>query len=466
MDDKHMGKMSEKPTYEELVVENEKLRLRLEDAEQSPRLLRMNRLYSVLSQTNHAIIRATERGSLFEEICRIAVEQGGLLMAWIGLVDEDSGLVRPAAWYGKNEGYLDNIRISVFEEPEGMGPSGRAIREADVCLTCDFLTDPTVLPWRENALKRGFRSSAAISLKEGGKVIGTLTIYSGDGDFFDTQFAGLLREIGADISFSLDNLALEHERKLGQHALHAMTMERLRLSEELREKEQALILRNRQATMGETIEYIAHQWRQPLNALSIYAQLLQKTSQNGSCTSEYLEQMTEKIKAQVDAMTQTIGDFRNFSKPETEMREFCLREAVDKTLALIGDSLKASGIVVETSGLAVLKVTGYQNEFSQVLVNILGNAKEALIERNVACPRIDIRLFRDGSKSVATISDNAGGIPCEAIDKVFEPYFTTKGSSDGTGLGLHMAKTIIEKRMNGKISVRNAELGAEFRIEI
>ena len=98
--------MPEKPTYEELLVENEKLRLRLEDAEQSPRLLRMNRLYSVLSQTNHTIVRATERGSLFEEICKIAVEQGGLLMAWVGLVDEDSGLVRPAAWYGKNEGYL------------------------------------------------------------------------------------------------------------------------------------------------------------------------------------------------------------------------------------------------------------------------------------------------------------------------------------------------------------------------
>ena len=458
--------MSEKPTYEELLVENERLRLRLEDAEQTPMLLRMNRLYPVLSQTNHAIVRATERGPLFEEICRIAVEQGGLLMAWIGLVDEDSGLVRPAAWYGKNEGYLDHIRISVFEEPEGMGPSGRAIREADVCLTRDFLTDPTMLPWREKALKRGFRSSAAISLKESGKVIGILTIYSGEGDFFDAQFAGLLREIGADISFALDNLAREEERKRGQRALHAATMEQLRLLEELREKDQALILKSRQATMGETIEYIAHQWRQPLNALSIYAQLLQKTSQGGTCTSEYLMEMTEKILAQVDVMIQTIRDFRNFTKPETETREFSLREAVDKTLALVGYSLKASGIVVETAEREDLKVIGYQNEFSQVLVNILGNAKEALIERNVACPRIDIRLFRDGSKLVATISDNAGGIPREAIDKIFEPYFTTKESSGGTGLGLHMAKTIIEKRMNGKISARNTELGAEFRIEV
>ena len=292
-----------------------------------------------------------------------------------------------------------------------------------------------------------------------------MTIYSGVGDFFDMQFVGLLREIGTDISFSLDNLAREQERKRGQRALHAATMEQLRLSEELREKEQALILKSRQATMGEMIEYIAHQYRQPLNALAIYAQLLQRTFQDGSCTSEYLKQMTEKIMAQIDFMNQTIGDFRNFTKPETETREFSLRETVDKTLALVGYSLKASGIVVETAEREDLKVTGYQNEFSQVLVNILGNAKEALIERNVVCPRIDIRLFRDGSKSVATISDNARGIPCEAIDKIFEPYFTTKGSSGGTGLGLHMAKTIIEKRMNGKISARNTELGAEFRIE-
>ena len=269
-----------------------------------------------------------------------------------------------------------------------MGPSGRAIREADVCLTRDFLTDPTVLPWRENALKRGFRSSAAISLKEGGKVIGVLTIYSGEGDFFDTQFAGLLREIGADISFSLDNLAREQERKRGQRALHAVTMERLRLSEELREKEQALILKSRQATMGETIEYIAHQWKQPLNALSVYAQLLQKTAQNGSCTGEYLDQMLGKILAQVDAMTQTIGDFRKFTRPETETREFSLREAMDKTLALVGDSLKANDIVVETAEREDPKVTGYQNE-------ILPGPRQYPRQRQGSLARAECRTSQD-----------------------------------------------------------------------
>jgi signal transduction histidine kinase len=472
--------MSEQ-NLEEILVENENLRLRLGEAEETLRainnsepkrkqgeanLLRMNRLYSVLSQTNQAIVRAVERESLFEEICRIAVEQGGLLMAWIGLVDEDTGLVRPTVWYGKNEGYLDNIRISVFEEPEGMGPSGRAIREADVCLTSDFLTDPSVLPWRENALKRGFRSSAAISLKQSGSVIGVLTFYSGEGDFFDDQFAGLLREIGADISFSLDSLYKEQERKRARQALHAETLERLRLSEELREKEKVLILKSRQAAMGETIEYVAHQWKQPLNALSIYAQLMKKAFLDGTSSGVYLERMTGNIMEQVEAMTRTIGDFRNFIKPEGEARQFSLREALDGTLALIGDSLKASGITVETVEREDPRVTGYRNEYSQVLVNILTNAKDVLIERNISCPRIDIRLFREGRTSVAMISDNAGGIPSTIIDRIFEPYFTTKESSDGTGIGLYLAKIIIEKRMNGKIRVQNTEAGAEFRIEV
>ncbi len=143
-----------------------------------------------------------------------------------------------------------------------------------------------------------------------------------------------------------------------------------------------------------------------------------------------------------------------------------MSEAVDRTLALVGDSLKSCGIAVETAAREDLRVIGYQNEYSQVLVNILGNAKDALIERNAPRPRIDIRMFRDGGDSVTTISDNAGGIACDVIDRIFEPYFTTKESSGGTGIGLYLAKTIVEKRMNGRISVRNTDEGAEFKIEV
>ena len=164
----------------------------------------------------------------------------------------------------------------------------------------------------------------------------------GEGDFFDAQFAGLLREIGADISFSLDSLYKERERKRAQRALHAETMERLRLSEELREKEKILILKSRQAAMGETIEYIAHQWKQPLNALAIYAQLMKRAFRDGACTGEYLERMTGNIMEQVEAMTRTIGEHREFHQAGGGGEAIRFARSLRRDFALIGDSTRGS----------------------------------------------------------------------------------------------------------------------------
>jgi C4-dicarboxylate-specific signal transduction histidine kinase len=113
-----------------------------------------------------------------------------------------------------------------------------------------------------------------------------------------------------------------------------------------------------------------------------------------------------------------------------------------------------------------VQVNGIPNEFSQVILNILMNAKDALLERKVAAPRVKVRLFSEDGNVVLTISDNGGGIPPEIMDKIFDPYFTTKGPDKGTGIGLFMSKTIIEKNMNGTLSVRNTKEGAEFRIEV
>ena len=127
---------------------------------------------------------------------------------------------------------------------------------------------------------------------------------------------------------------------------------------------------------------------------------------------------------------------------------------------------KVQEITVVTEAEENLHATGYPNEYSQVLLNLLNNARDALSERKVASPRIEISLFSEGEKAVATISDNAGGIPDEILDRVFDPYFTTKDPARGTGIGLYISKTIIEKRMNGRISVRNTGKGAQFRIDV
>ena len=111
-------------------------------------------------------------------------------------------------------------------------------------------------------------------------------------------------------------------------------------------------------------------------------------------------------------------------------------------------------------------ITGFPNEYSQVLLIILNNARDALLEGNVSLPRIEIKLFREDNRAVTTISNNGGVISDEIIDRIFDPYFTTKEKSNGTGIGLYMSKTIIEKRMKGRITVRNTDEGAKFRIEV
>ena len=429
-------------------------------------ILRLNQLYAILSEVNHAIVRSADQYSLFQEICRVVVKYGGFRLAWIGLVDEECGIVKPVACNSINEGYLDNIRVTVRDEPEGMGPAGSAIRKGKLQIVNDFLSNPRTSPWHKEAEKLGYNSVAAIPLKLNGKTIGALTMYGGEKHFFHGQMSGLLLQLAADISFALDNLDREARRKETERALQKEIVERLQAMEALHEKDQLLMHQSRQAAMGEMINNIAHQWRQPLNMVALTIQDLMVTYEQGECSYEYVDETVKQIMSQVLHMSQTIDDFRNFLRPDQEIKQFNLREAVKKTLVLVGDSFKSQNIKTDTEAQEDLIVTGYQNEYCQVLLNILNNARDVLTERNIVAPRIEINLFREGYRNVTTISDNAGGIPDAIIDRIFEPYLTTKEADKGTGIGLYMSKTIIEKRMNGKISVRNTDRGAEFRIEV
>jgi len=258
----------------------------------------------------------------------------------------------------------------------------------------------------------------------------------------------------------------QKKRREAEDALLEETLERLRTLEDLREKEQLLIHQSRQAAVGETIDYIAHQWRQPLNTLSLFMQLLQTTYHDGGCSGEYMDETVEKIMQLIMHMSQTIEDFRNFSRPDQEAKPYNLQETVTSILTLVGDGFKAHNIKVEINAEEDLVVTGYPNEYSQVLLNLLNNARDAFAERKVSSPRVEINLFREGERVVATIADNAGGIPEGISGKIFDPYFTTKDAAKGTGIGLYISKAIIEKRMKGRISVRNRGGGAEFRIEV
>jgi len=233
-----------------------------------------------------------------------------------------------------------------------------------------------------------------------------------------------------------------------------------------REKDHLLILQSRQAAMGEMIGNIAHQWRQPLTAISLLIQDLGECYVYGDFSKEYLDTTISNALHVIQHMSQTIDDFRSFFKREKEKQAFSVREVVDRSLSFIESSLRFNTIAVEIDVDDDLLAFGYPNEFSQVLINIIGNAKEAFRERGTSEPLIRIQGCRDGKRTVVSITDNAGGIPEDVVDRIFEPYFTTRKLENGTGLGLYMSKNIIEKNMDGTLTASNVPGGACFRITI
>jgi PAS domain S-box-containing protein len=241
---------------------------------------------------------------------------------------------------------------------------------------------------------------------------------------------------------------------------------RLRAVEELHRQEQLLIRQGRFAAMGEMIGNIAHQWRQPLNTLALIVQELPVFYQRDMFSKEYLDGSVARAMQVINYMSKTIDGFRNFFSPGKEKENFTVAAVVAKTVSIVESAFNELNLKIEMTLDEGIELFGSPNEFSQVVLNILVNAKDAIFARKVAQPRVVVKLFRENGKAVLTISDNAGGVPEEIMDRIFDPYFTTKGPDKGTGIGLFMSRTIIEKNLNGSLSVHNTGEGAEFRIEV
>jgi PAS domain S-box-containing protein len=446
-------------TIENLNVEIVKREL----AEES--VIRLNSLYKVVSETSQAIVRTMDRETIFNEFCRIAVDDGKFKLAWVGLVDEESGVLSIVAAKGET-GYLDDIKITANVELTGIGPTGISVREGTYYICNDFLGSPVTRPWHERGRAHGIRASASIALKQEGQVIGALTLYADKKDFFDQQQTELLQQMGADVSFALDNIVRETRRKEAERALRDETIERLWATEALREKEQMLIQQSRQAAMGEMIGNIAHQWRQPLNTLGLTVQQLSLYYDLGEFTKEFLDNSVDKSMGLIQHMSQTIDDFRNYFRPDKEKVKFKVQEAIASTLILIEDSFKSQQIGIELVAKGDPVIHGFRNEFAQVVLNILNNARDVLMEREIKDPKVTITIGSENDRAVVIIADNAGGIPEEIMGKIFDPYFTTKGPQAGTGVGLFMSKTIIDKNLGGSLTAQNIAAGAEFRIEV
>jgi PAS domain S-box-containing protein len=277
------------------------------------------------------------------------------------------------------------------------------------------------------------------------------------------QAALLEREI-AERQMAQEALAAKHEQL---EKINSSLEEMIAASiADLRRKDRLLIQQSRQAAMGEMINNIAHQWRQPLNNIGLILQNLMYTVETGTLSTQDLHREGDRAMEIIRYMSRTIDDFRNFFRQDKVRQDFSVGAVISRILDFMTPSLKHNAIGIDADLPEDLLATGYPNEFSQVVLVILNNAKDAFLERMTAEPLIRIRVTREHDKAVVTIRDNGGGIGEGVMDRVFNPYFTTKEPGKGTGIGLYMSKTIIEKNMHGSLTFRNVDGGAEFRIEL
>ncbi len=234
----------------------------------------------------------------------------------------------------------------------------------------------------------------------------------------------------------------------------------------LQQQKLNILEQSKNAQMGEMIGNIAHQWRQPLSVISTSASGMQVEKDMNILNDEKFKDYTNLIMKNTEFLSKTIDIFRDYIKEDKEKKTVVLQDRINIAIDITKSSLKNNyiRIINNINNMEVIQITMVVGELSQVIINILNNSKDIIKEKMLNDGWIKIDLKKIGNNAIITIEDNGGGVPSSIIDKIFDPYFTTKHKLIGTGLGLHMSKEIIEKSLNGNLSIKNSDNGAVFTI--
>ena len=233
--------------------------------------------------------------------------------------------------------------------------------------------------------------------------------------------------------------------------------------EQIVAKDKILIHQSKMATMGEMIGVIAHQLKQPLNILSLYCNDVEESHKFGEIDDKFINDFSKSTKEQIKFLSETIDGFRDFFNPNKQKRVFEIKHAIERTLKLMGNQFEVNKIKLNLE-IGDEDIFGIETELEQVLLNIINNSIDAFKERNIENREINIKVLSKQSYTILIIEDNAGGVKEESLEKIFDPYYTTK--STGTGTGLYMVKLVIKNSLQGDLKINNSEKGLRYIIAL
>jgi len=261
----------------------------------------------------------------------------------------------------------------------------------------------------------------------------------------------------------VDQKKLQYQKKELERYKHELSNLVKQETEAHLRNEKILQQQAKMAAMGEMMDAVAHQWKQPLNALSMYTQLLQSDFEDGLVDNSYINTLVHDVDEQIEHMISTLTEFRTFFRPDKETMPFGLKRCIQTVMLLMKDELMRNQIEVHIESEKEILINGIENEFKHLILNIISNAKDAFIERERKHRAVYIRFYQQNGSIILKIEDNAGGIPDDIIKDIFKPNVTSK--ADGTGIGLYMSAQIAQK-LSGHLYVANTERGAEFTLEV
>ena len=419
-------------------------------------LWKVNRALKMLSECNHALVRAANEEDLLHEICQIIVDKGGYRLAWVGIaITDEKKTVVPMAQAGYEEGYLESLNITWDDTEKGRGPTGTAIRTRKPIIAKDILNDPNFAPWRAEATKRGYASSIALPFITNGRALGTLNIYAEETNAFNEEEVELLAQLADDLSFGMISLRAREERKRAVEALQKTqdelerrveerTAELVKANEQLKSEienrkrlEKALVQREKLETLGAIAAEVAHEIRNPLVSIGGFARRLQARFPNlPECDiilneSQRLEKILTRIKnylkpveisPQECSVNIIIADCVDLLSPEMDRRQAMCQLDLDPKLSVV---------LADPSLLA------------QIFINLIRNASAAMIEGEI----LNIRTFEREQDLQIEFKNKVAGAKIKQPELLFMPF-----AEGGRSLGLPLSYKLLED-MGGLLSV-------------